>query len=221
MAFEYSCFISYRHNDDEKDFYVNLKKILQSEALTATNKPKSFFDEEAIKYGEKWDDKIYEGVNKSYFFIPILHYQYLNTDNNWCARELMHAVKIESVIKNSLPEDERSKFFFIIPFIYRGNATELPHEIGYKQATVLKPFEYVIINNVKSQELVTLKQNLGELLYAYYRVLEDHPEIDFQALFNTIPRPTDEEVNDWINEQKKNERKQEAKRPPVLEKNRE
>ena len=71
MAFEYSCFISYRHNENEKTFYNNFKNILQSEALTATNKNKSFFDEESIKYGEEWDDKIYSGVNSSYFFIDI------------------------------------------------------------------------------------------------------------------------------------------------------
>jgi hypothetical protein len=219
MAFNYSCFVSYRHNDNEKQFYTNLKNIIQSEALTATNKTNSFFDEVSIKYGEEWDDKIYIGVNGSYFFIPILHYNYLHPDNNWCARELIHALKVEETIRNKLPENERKNFFYIIPFIYRGKPDNLPKGLSNKKALSLQPFEYLIIKNDISQELINLKQQLCDTLTECYKILDKHNDIDFQALFNTIPKPDDKEVNAWILEQKNLHKQKEAEQAPVLKKN--
>ena len=213
------CFISYRHNENEKIFYTNLRNIIQSEALTATNKANSFFDENAIKYGEEWDDKIYVGVSGSYFFIPILHYNYLHSENNWCARELMHALKVEELIRNQLPEDERKKFFYIIQFIYRGKPDNLPKGLSSKKALPLQQFEYSIIKNDITQELINLKQQFCDLLTECYKILDKHNDINFQQLFNQIPKPDDNEVNAWITEQKNLIKKNEAGQLPILKKN--
>ena len=220
MAFDYSCFISYRHNENEKIFYTNLRNIIQSEALTATNKSNSFFDENSIKYGEEWNDKIYIGVNGSYFFIPILHYNYLHIENNWCARELMHALKVEEIIRKKLPEEEREKFFYIIPFIYRGKPDNLPKGLSNKKALALQPFEYLIIKNDVSQELINLKQQLCDTLTECYKILDKYNIAgNFQQLFKKIPKPTDAEVNAWILEQKNLSKQKEAQQEPVLKKN--
>ncbi len=216
MAFEYSCFISYRHNDAEKLFYSNLREMIQSEAMLATNKNKLFFDENAIKYGEEWDDKIYDGVSGSYFFIPIYYPNYLHTDNIWCARELMHALRVEEVIKSKLTDDQKRKFFYIIPFIYRGKADSLPKGIANKKALFLQQFEYLIIKKDVSPELVNLKQQFCDTLTECWSILDEYNTTDFQQMIQAIPKPTDEEVIAWIKEQRNNQTQKEAAHKPLL-----
>ena len=216
MAFEYSCFISYRHNQNEATFYNNLRDIIQSEAMLATNKNKLFFDETAIKYGEEWDDKIYDGVSGSYFFIPIYYPNYLHADNIWCARELMHALKVQDVILSNLTDDEKKKFFYIIPFIYRGKPESLPKGMSSKKALLIRDFEYLIIKKEWSPELVKLKQDFCDTLNECWSILDNHSNIDFQQLIQAIPKPTDDEVKNWIKEQKEKQTKIEAEHKPLL-----
>ncbi len=216
MAFEYSCFISYRHNINEALFYNNLRDIIQSEAMLATNKNKLFFDENSIRYGEEWDDKIYDGVSSSFFFIPIYYPNYLHTDNIWCARELMHALRVQEVILSKLTADEKKKFFYIIPFIYRGKPESLPKGIGSKKALLIRDFEYLIIKKEWSPELVKLKQDFCDTLNECWSILDGHSNIDFQQLIQAIPKPTDAEVKAWIKEQKEKQTIIEAEHKPFL-----
>lgn len=216
MAFEYSCFISYRHNKNEAVFYNNLREIIQSEAMLATNKNKLFFDESSIKYGEEWDDKIYDGVSGSYFFIPIYYPNYLHTDNIWCARELMHALKVQEVIHSKLTAAEQKNFFYIIPFIYRGKAESLPKGMATKKALLIRDFEYLIIKKEWSPELVKLKQDFCDMLNECWSILDGHSNIDFQQLIQAIPKPTDAEVKQWIKEQKEKQIIIEADHKPFL-----
>ena len=63
MSFDYSCFFSYRRNEEEKKFIKNFNSLLESAAHMVTNKAKNFFDESEIKQGQAFDYRIYESIS--------------------------------------------------------------------------------------------------------------------------------------------------------------
>ncbi|MBS1511798.1 MAG: toll/interleukin-1 receptor domain-containing protein [Bacteroidetes bacterium] len=219
MSFKYSGFISYRHNDSDNTFFVNLKNFISSEIFKVTNKPKSFYDAESIDWGVNWDDKIYNGIGESFFFIPVWYYHYLNEANLWCARELYHALQVEQIIKSNLSAQDSKEFFFIFPLIYRGNTDLIPECFSKKSAKSLRNFETDILNKKITTRLNNFSNDIYDTLMKHFLILDKYPAVDFQAMFNAIPRPTDAEIIDWIREQKKQINEKEAKLLPVLVKN--
>ena len=93
LSLQYSCFISYRRNEDNTKFLKNLKNIIQSELLHATGRNRAFLDNDEIRYGAEFDIAIYNAIEDSCFFIPVWHYHYLSIEQLWCAKELYHAIK--------------------------------------------------------------------------------------------------------------------------------
>ena len=98
MSYKYSSFISYRRNVGDEKFVKKFKGIIECEAHKVTNIPKVFFDEQSIRWGDEFDEKIYDGIVACYFFIPFYHNSYLHKDNLWCAKELYRAIEVEKKI---------------------------------------------------------------------------------------------------------------------------
>ncbi len=219
MSFTYSCFISYRHNELKEKYITNLKKILSEEAALATNKKEVFFDQDSLRYGEEFDQSIYSRIESSLFFIPIWYIHYLHEDNLFCARELMHALSIEKIIKDSLPVLDRDNFYFIVPIIFRGELSDLPRSLSAKIAIDLKNLEHVIVKGGDNQQLTKIKQKFCKNLTSYYLSIDPHlKKIDFAKLFASIKRPSDDEVKEWISEQKKIQQNLDAEKKPILKK---
>ena len=130
MKYKYSVFISYRRAGCEGKFIKNFKEILEREASAATDISQVFFDEDSISWGKEFDEKIYEGIVSSCFFIPVYQYKYLSEEKIWCALELYHALEVEKRIR----EEVGRNFCFILPVIHRGGTKDLPKCINRKNA---------------------------------------------------------------------------------------
>jgi len=219
MAFEYSSFISYRHNELDHTYFENLKNFLKSEVFSATNIADIFYDKVAIKWGVNWDDKIYSGIEGSFFFLPIWYYHYLNENNLWCARELYHALEIEKIIRSQLSQEDQDEFVFIFPLIYKGSVDLIPSCLSEKNAKSLVGYEVTIKTKKINNKFQAVINNIYDTLLEQYMILEKYTHVDFQSLFQQIQRPTDAEIKDWIKLQKKNIAQKEATMPPVLVKN--
>jgi hypothetical protein len=219
MGLKYSCFISYRRNEYYKKYIINLKRILQSEAFQVTNKQSAFFDEDSIRYGDTFDNRIYHGIQNSYFFIALWYLNYLHEDNLYCAKELLHALKIEEIIREKMPEEHKLNFSFIIPFLVRGCVSELPACFSKKLVVDIKSFEYAITNNKVSSKLVSLSQRLYKDLSEYYNLFSKYiSEDEYYSLCESIEKPDDNYVRAWIKEQRKEIEMMEAKKIPILKK---
>ena len=214
MSFQYSSFISYRHNGGDKQFLKNFKELIESEAQKVTNKPEAFIDDE-IKWGKEFDDKIYDSIATSFFFIPIYHFGYLNIDNVWCAREVFHALKVEQIIRDAIGNDN---FCYILPIIFRGSPSSLPVCIGKKTAKDIKKLEYSITSKNLSAACVKFKQEIYNDFLENFNLLTGR-EIDLKELCSNIEIPTDEEIINWIKEQKENIKRSESANPPIFKKN--
>ena len=219
MAFEYSSFISYRHNDLNKTYFDNLKDFLKSEVFSATNIKEIFYDKVSIKWGVIWEDTIYSGIEESFFFLPVWYYHYLNEDNLWCARELYHALEIEKIIRDQLTDEDKDNFAFIFPLIYKGSADLIPSCLSEKHAKSLVGYEVTIKTKKINNKFQSVINDIYDTLLNQFLILEKYPHVDFQALFLQIQRPSDTEIKEWIKKQKKNIAQKEANKPPVLTKN--
>lgn len=212
--FSYSTFISYRRNIGDKRFLENFKKIVQSEALRVTNIPSVFFDEDSIEWGIEFDEKIYQSIMKSCFFIPIYHFGYLHIDNVWCARELYHALEVEKVIRKTLGNNN---YYYVLPIIFRGKPSALPNCIGKKNAKEIGRLEAAIAGNRINQKLNEFKNFIYDTFLASFKLLEEK-NIDLIKICAGIAKPTDFEIKKWIEEQKKIEKSDDVANLPILRK---
>ncbi|MCP4374365.1 MAG: TIR domain-containing protein [Deltaproteobacteria bacterium] len=216
MNFKFSIFISYRQNDGDKKFLRNFKKLIECEAQKVTNE-KVFFDEDSIDWGKEFDDKIYESIVASYFFIPIYHFGYLHVDNIWCARELYHALEVEKIIRDKI---DNKNHCYILPVIFRGNKNELPCCIRKKKAKEIRQLEALITSNKTSNGLIKFKNYIYDTFLSNYKILY-FGNINLKELCTQIHIPTDEEIRKWIKEQNEGIKKVQSTKIPRLKKNEE
>lgn len=209
---EYSVFISYRRVGFERKFIENFKEMLKTEAGAATGISQVFFDEDSIDWGKEFDDKIYDGIISSCFFIPVYQYIYLSEERTWCARELYHAIEVEKRIREINPD-----FCFILPVIHRGSTEDLPECIDRKNVIHIHLYESNIANNTKPQKFMNLKKRICDILHKNYRLL--HTIGDIKDLCEDIHKPEKEEIKEWIRRHNKSLKQQEASKLPILRKN--
>lgn len=208
MPFQYSCFFSYRRNEGEHKFVKNFNSIIESVAHTVTNLNKTFFDEISIQHGQDFDKKIYQAISESYFFILMNTNIYIHKENNWCAKELYRAIKVEEKIR-----ERANQFCFILPYVQIGDNISLPKGIATKNAIKLRKLRVSIINEETTDALEDFKNELYNNLVRNFELLNG---IDFGNELISIPIPTDDELNDWMDKQIDLSRKNEANKIPLL-----
>jgi hypothetical protein len=213
MSYHYSSFISYRRNVGDEKFIKKFKAIIECEAHKVTNIPKVFFDEESIRWGDEFDEKIYDGIVASYFFIPFYHNSYLHEDNLWCAKELYRAIEVEKKIRELAVHN----YCFILPIIDRGTASAFPKCIGKKNAKEIRLFRHLILSNKTNAGLEKFKETIYEIFLSNFNLLDK--EIKFSELCADLNHPSDDEIKDWIKVQKEDEKMSEANNLPILKKN--
>ena len=196
----------------------NLKKMLESVAGRATDVPKVFFDEDSIKWGEEFDEKIYDCIMSSCFFIPLYYDNYLSMEKLWCARELYHAIKVERMIR----DNSNTQFCFILPLIHYGNKENLPECINSKNAKSLRPYIQDITKSQPSsvtKKIIDFRNEIYDILKAHHHHVKHISENDIKKWCEDINIPSDEDIKEWIIENNKNLRKQEESNLPKLQKN--
>lgn len=211
MSFQFSCFISYRHHLEDKNFMLKFKKIIEAEAFKVTNQQNVFFDDKSIKWGEEFDHKIYEGIVSSYFFIPLFHHVYLHEDSLWCAKELHWAIQLENKIREKI-----AGYCFILPIIDRGSPSDFPDCIGKKNAKEIKKFRHLILGNKTTAAFEDFKGEIYEILLKNYELLEK--ETIFKQYLSDIKPIPDDEIKSWVKSQKDKQKSVTASHLPVLTK---
>lgn len=210
---ERSCFISYRHNPEGIEFLKKLVRKIEYRACLGTNKEKVYFAYRDMECGDNFGEEIYKYIPNSLFFIPIYHNSYLDTSKLWCAREFYHAIKVQEIIHNEINKE----YNFIMPLILQGDSTNFPLEIAKLNAKFLEKVECCIWNDQYDEISTAFFQELGKVFEKHYLYLDE--DEDFYEKCKCIERPTDEEIKNWIREQKGIKKRIESQKKPILEKN--
>lgn len=218
MEFEYSCFISYRREEQRNKFIKSFCTYLCTKAKDSTNISKVFIDEQEIKNGVPFPEKLYESIKRSCVFAIFNTQHYLHEDDNWCAKELFYALKVEERRKEIIAEEDKSKYNWLLILLVNGTVKHLPNIINTRIAHSIKEFEYFgkLLKNKKSKELI---DELGSRIDEIFHIYQKNPKPCFIECCKDIPYPTDEEIKVWIKEQKYILEQTEAKNTPILKKN--
>ena len=211
MAFEYSLFFSYRRDDEERDFIICLKNKLKSIARKSIDFEEVFFDEESIDWGKEFDDKIYDGILSSCFFIPIWQTTYLSKRKLWCAYELFYAIKVEEEVRNSV----NPEFCFILPII-RIDPNSLHENIMTKNFIDIRNYLSAVTRKKPTKKFIELENKIAHILRKNAWFVEEE---DFQSLCSQIKKPSKEEIIEWINSHNQRIKEIECGKSPLLRKN--
>lgn len=118
MAFDYCCFISYPHGQDDvlvpfvNDFAAGLKL-----EIYAQTRRKIWIDYEFLKGGSRLDEEIGPNLCRSACMILLYTPLYFDTDHIYCARELKGMHDLETKRLRHLKDKGKG---LIIPVILRG-----------------------------------------------------------------------------------------------------
>ncbi|HTF03400.1 MAG TPA: toll/interleukin-1 receptor domain-containing protein [Bacteroidia bacterium] len=139
MAFNYSCFISYRHGKYEliKRFVDDLKDALSAELEPYFGQMEIYIDSERLEPGHLYNKKLSAALCQSVCMIIVYTPQYFMEDKAYCTREFMAMEDLETR-RISLLEPEHQSNGLIIPIVLRGGNTVPPLITGNR---IFKSFE--------------------------------------------------------------------------------
>jgi len=216
MAFEYSNFISYRREEQRNKFVKDFCSLFNTTTFDVTNLQEHFLDSNEIKGSPNFGEKIYDAIQKSYFFSIFHTYHYLNEANPWCAKELKYALDVEECRRQKLEEKDKAHFFSLNLFILSGTDKDLPDNIRNRNAIPISCYQHSI--KKKTKAVNDFFSRLYDFMIDVYKIYQRYPHVDFVACCDEIVKPDDEVIKGWIREQKKIILENEAKQLPVLKK---
>lgn len=218
MPFEYSCFISYRRENQRNRFIIDFCQHLNTKAKDATNLGKLFLDVEEIKNGVSFPEKIYESIINSCVFFVFNTQHYLNATDYWCAKELYFALKVEDKRKSLLSKDDQKLFNNILILLVNGTLGDLPNSLKTRNAYSIKEFEYFgkFLKTRRSKELL---DRIGDRIDEIYKIYNKYAIEEFTNQCKSLEYPKDDEIAKWISIQKTLAKKQESDHKPILIRN--
>jgi hypothetical protein len=141
MAYEYCCFVSYPHGQDNvlvpfvDDFVEGLKKEIYSQTR------KQVWFDKFMKGGYRIDDEIGPDICKSVCMIVLYTPLYFDTEHTYCARELKAMEDLEEQRLKLLKDRGKG---LIIPVVLRG---EKKFPIALREKRLYYVFSDIEFNN--------------------------------------------------------------------------
>jgi len=134
MAFQYGCFISFRHLDKLEPFVRQLSKDIKNELDLYGNQLDVFLDENRIKPGDHFNMLIPQALCRSVVLVVIYVPAYFHADKPYCTKEFVAFVEHEKrrllEIQQKKPDADVSSIHQVIPIIMRKDASRpLPEEL--------------------------------------------------------------------------------------------
>lgn len=217
MSFQYSCFISYRREEQRNKFIQDFCKYLNTVAKDATNLDQVFIDSKDIANGVSFPDKLYNSIMKSCVFTVFHTPHYLHLKDNWCAKELYYALKVEKIRRNQLSADDKMLYSCLLVLIVNGTNNDLPKTIKNRATHSIGEFEYFgkLLKNTKSDKLI---KELGKQVREIDKIYQKYPHHNFVDCCKKIPKPKKKDISDWIQKQKSIIKSMESKKSPILKK---
>lgn len=146
QAKEYDVFLSHAAND--KISYVNeLYDVIRTLGITV------FYDSTAITWGDKWKEKIIEGLHSSEFAIIVLSEQFF--DREWTERELHELLEQQNENKQKL----------VLPLLYGITIEQLTKkypQLGEIQCISAMTYSKEKIAILLAKELIKRYKAIGE-----------------------------------------------------------
>jgi TIR domain len=202
MSFTYSCFISYRHPEDEEDeltatFVQDLKVALKS-YISPWMEQGVYFDKDRSFPGYRLKDGMAQALCESVCLIVVYTPKYFSKKHTYCAREYSFMKQLDNERRKHLTDKTRS---LIIPVAFRG-ADYIPAEL--KDEVLYCDFSAYALGQTairKNRKYVQDLNKIAKHIYKIYLELEavnPHPCESCQNI--PLPDDTNPEFQQWLSD---------------------
>lgn len=190
-----ACFISYRHTDDEdahafvQAFVRQLRKQLK---WLLPNAP-VFFDEEGIKIGDLFDEKLAVELCKSACMVIFFSPLHFDVHHPYCALEYRAMLSLEEQRLGQAVADLRNKGL-IFPVVFRGLEC-LPQEIRSREYV---NFDHIVVEtDFEERKCQEHLKDLASQIYSRYVELINAGA--FEAIdCQQFRFPNKMEIKEWL-----------------------
>jgi hypothetical protein len=161
MPIQYSCFISYRHKND--DIAQHLVSSLETE-LNRWLDMEVYVDKDHLKGGDFFNNELAKALCESVCLIVVYTPNYFSKKETYCAREYRAMELLEKKRWDILGIPKNKKHSFIIPIVYRGYK-KLPENI--KNERQYYPFENYQLtgqDNLQNPEYAEIIKEIAEYI---------------------------------------------------------
>lgn len=194
MPLQYSCFISYRHSQD--DITEDLVSSLKTE-LSRWIDMEIYVDKGRLKGGDFFNNELARALCESVCLIVVYTPTYFSKKNTYCAREYKAMELLEEQRLNTLGLPKNKQHGLIIPIVYRGDK-KLPEIIkNERQYYLFEAFQISGRDNLDNPEYAQEIREIAEYIeerFEELKAIED--EICLPC--ETIDFPAEVEIYDWL-----------------------
>jgi hypothetical protein len=199
MAFQYSCFISYRRLAGDMEIVRTLYDAISDEVRRLV--PLAVYrDEEGLSGGDVPDERIARALCKSIcmivFYVPV----YFDETNTYCAREYRAMMRLEAQRLELLRQDfgnEVGGHGLIIPIIFRGSKFLPPEFLQHRKPYM---FEDFTISTRDIRKHPRFREEVHKIAdYIYERCLEVGQLAGVGDDCDRFELPSDSDnIRDWV-----------------------
>lgn len=194
MPLQYSCFISYRH--DQEDIVKELVTSLRTE-LRRWLELDVFLDEERLKGGDFFNRELAKALCESVCMIVVFTPTYFSKNHSYCAREYKAMEDLEIQRLSSLGYPVNRQHGLIIPIVYRGEKN-LPSAISSnRQFYDFEVFQLSGKANLRNRKYAEKIRDIAEYVQKRCQELLALPD-DPCDRCDAFEFPEDNTITDWL-----------------------
>jgi TIR domain len=195
MEFKYSCFISYRHHQNQliERFITDLQEALDSELTLTTDLP--VYVDRQLQAGDHFNKAIEKALCESVCMIMVFTPTYFNIKSPYCAREYKAMEQLEQRRLALLRAASAREHGLIIPIVLRGSDI-LPAPIkSRRQCHDLSRFSLRDTKIIRHREYHNAILAIAK--YIYERFL-DFNSLPINEECDEFRLPTEGEIMGWL-----------------------
>lgn len=194
MPLQYSCFISYRHSQD--DITQALASSLKTE-LSRWLDMEVFVDKGRLTGGDFFNNELAKALCESVCLIVVYTPTYFSRKNSYCAREYKAMETLEEQRLHTLGLPKNKQHGLIIPIIYRGDK-KLPENIkATRQYHLFESFQISGRDNLENPEYAEKIKEIAEYIEERCEELQIVAD-DICACCDTLSFPSEDDISDWL-----------------------
>lgn len=194
MPLRYSCFISYRHT--QEDIVQDLVSSLKRE-LGRWSDLDVYIDTARLEGGDFFNRELAKALCESVCLIVVYTPTYFSKQHNYCAREYkaMENLETERLSKLGFPKNQQHGL--IIPLVYRGDK-KFPLRIkNERQCYSFEAYQISGRDNLANPEYAAKIREIAEYIEERCEELQMVEE-DVCACCDTIEFPEVEDILEWL-----------------------
>src|SRR4051794_3914401 len=201
MAFDYACFVSYRHREQSQlaeKFINDLCAALRNE-LAALLDEEIFIDRERMRGGIFFNAALARALCKSICMVLIYTPTYFSRQHLYCTREFRAMEQLETIRLRRLSKTLSSECGLIIPVVLRG-ASSLPSNIRINRHFYnFEGFSLTSRDMARNRQFKRIIREIADAIHERKLMFDLFGE-DLTVNCGDFSFPSDDEILPWLDE---------------------